>query len=97
MLYRRATVGSDVLKDATPDAAPSSVTRYSRNINERIKWLFGPYRPIDSSNKGRQMLEKLGWSSGQGLGRSNTGIIEPVRAKRIAPHIHQLMHAINTY
>ena len=38
MLYRRATVGSDVLKDATPDAAPSSVTRYSRNINEHIKW-----------------------------------------------------------
>lgn len=61
---RRATVGSDVLKDAPPDDIPSSVTR-----------------PIDSSNKGRQMLEKLGWSTGQGLGKSNSGIVEPVSSE----------------
>lgn len=45
--------------------------------------IFGAYRPIDSSNKGRQLLEKLGWSSGQGLGKSNAGIIEPVRANAL--------------
>ena len=26
------------------------------------------------------MLEKLGWTSGQGLGKSNTGIVEPVNS-----------------
>jgi len=41
---------------------------------------FNLFRPIDSSNKGRQMLEKLGWTTGQGLGRSNTGIVEPVNS-----------------
>jgi len=30
------------------------------------------------------MLEKLGWSAGQGLGKSNTGIVEPVRPACIA-------------
>ena len=52
---RKTTVGSDVLKDVTPYAMLSLVTR-----------------PIDSSNKGRQMLVKLGWSTGQGLNKSNT-------------------------
>ncbi|CCG20625.1 Sqs1 protein [Candida orthopsilosis Co 90-125] len=36
---------------------------------------------IDQSNLGRIMLEKLGWSRGQGLGRGNSGINEPIVAK----------------
>ncbi|KAI5948860.1 SQS1 [Candida theae] len=36
---------------------------------------------LDQSNLGRIMLEKLGWSQGQGLGKGNTGINEPVVAK----------------
>lgn len=37
---------------------------------------------IDSSNLGRQMLEKLGWIQGQGLGiEGNKGINEPILAK----------------
>ncbi|XP_065836193.1 angiogenic factor with G patch and FHA domains 1-like [Oscarella lobularis] len=36
--------------------------------------------PIDSSNKGRQMLEKMGWKDGSGLGADEIGIAEPVMA-----------------
>lgn len=36
---------------------------------------------IDQLNLGRIMLEKLGWSQGQGLGRGNSGINEPIVAK----------------
>ena len=34
--------------------------------------------PIDTENKGRQMLEKMGWKEGQGLGRDGGGLREPV-------------------
>jgi splicing factor 4 len=33
---------------------------------------------LQSDNKGFQMLQKLGWVEGQGLGSSSTGIAEPV-------------------
>ena len=35
-------------------------------------------RPIDSDNKGRKMLEKMGWKQGEGLGREGGGLKEPV-------------------
>lgn len=35
---------------------------------------------IPSSNRGFQMLQKMGWSEGKGLGASEDGIVEPVRA-----------------
>lgn len=45
--------------------------------------LVGENAPaIGSENIGRRMLEKLGWSSGQGLGaHGNKGISEPILAK----------------
>ena len=37
---------------------------------------------IDVNNIGRQLLERMGWSKGQGLGaHDNKGISEPVVAK----------------
>ncbi|XP_014773813.1 angiogenic factor with G patch and FHA domains 1 [Octopus bimaculoides] len=33
---------------------------------------------IPSENKGRKMLEKLGWNPGECLGKSNQNITEPV-------------------
>lgn len=33
---------------------------------------------LKENNIGFQMLQKLGWSEGQGLGSSGTGIVEPV-------------------
>lgn len=36
------------------------------------------HRPISAENVGRQMLEKMGWSEGEGLGREGAGRREPV-------------------
>lgn len=36
------------------------------------------YKPIGDENKGAKLLAKMGWTPGQGLGKSKTGISEPV-------------------
>lgn len=36
------------------------------------------HRPISTANVGRQMLEKMGWNEGEGLGREGAGRREPV-------------------
>ena len=33
---------------------------------------------ISDSNKGHKLLQKMGWKSGEGLGKSQAGIVEPV-------------------
>ena len=38
------------------------------------------FKPIQSENKGRLMLEKMGWVDGEGLGKTKTGRTEPVIA-----------------
>ncbi|XP_046329638.1 angiogenic factor with G patch and FHA domains 1-like isoform X2 [Haliotis rufescens] len=35
-------------------------------------------QPISTENKGRKLLAKMGWKEGQGLGKDNTGIAEPI-------------------
>jgi hypothetical protein len=34
--------------------------------------------PIEESNIGRKMLNKMGWHQGKGLGKAEQGVIEPV-------------------
>lgn len=36
-------------------------------------------REISQVNKGRKMLEKMGWKKGEGLGKEGTGMKDPVR------------------
>lgn len=33
---------------------------------------------IKEDNIGNRMLQKMGWQTGQGLGRDNTGITDPI-------------------
>eukprot|EP00049_Salpingoeca_infusionum_P004764 m.83382 g.83382 ORF g.83382 m.83382 type:complete len:320 (+) comp12721_c0_seq7:2069-3028(+) len=43
---------------------------------------------IEQDNKGHRLLKRLGWSSGSGLGRAQTGRKEPVTARmRAAPRL----------
>jgi len=35
----------------------------------------------DGDNRGRKMLEKMGWKTGDGLGVKKDGIVEPVKLK----------------
>ena len=37
----------------------------------------------EEGNKGRKLLEKMGWSEGQGLGKESKGITESIK-----PNIH---------
>jgi len=36
-------------------------------------------RALDSTNKGYQLLVKMGWKENTGLGRFSHGLIEPIR------------------
>ena len=38
----------------------------------------GLQKSIDSSNKGFAMLAKMGYKAGEGLGKSNSGRVEPI-------------------
>ncbi|XP_061426735.1 angiogenic factor with G patch and FHA domains 1 isoform X3 [Lethenteron reissneri] len=37
------------------------------------------HEEIDRGNKGRKLLEKMGWKHGEGLGRDSAGIKEPIK------------------
>lgn len=39
-------------------------------------------RPIETTNKGHQLLKKLGWQDGDGLGQKSSGRKEPVSRTR---------------
>lgn len=49
----------------------------SSKINDASSSVF---KPIKSENKGRLMLEKMGWAAGEGLGKTKSGRTEPVIA-----------------
>ena len=38
---------------------------------------FGATKKLDSSNKGHQMMQKMGWK-GSGLGSGESGIVDPI-------------------
>ncbi|EDO45576.1 predicted protein [Nematostella vectensis] len=40
------------------------------------------HRPINADNKGRKLLEKMGWKTGEGLGKEKSGRVEPVCLSR---------------
>lgn len=86
---RRQTVGSEGAFQR--DDAPASVHEYVFNGRSHLPRAKDPdaqhkcvsclkKREISEVNKGRKMLEKMGWKKGEGLGKEGTGMKDPVRS-----------------
>jgi hypothetical protein len=52
--------------------------KYDPTRNKEGAIVGGSAKPLGSENKGRAMMEKMGWSKGTGLGKENGGILEPI-------------------
>jgi len=71
-------------KEKRPKAVKASEVRPSRRADTTPRFrdgeIVGAAAPeLGTENKGRQMLEKMGWSSGTALGAlNNKGILQPV-------------------
>ncbi|XP_058818923.1 RNA-binding protein 5-A-like isoform X2 [Topomyia yanbarensis] len=62
--------------EADPPPVNKSKERFQRELEKQTKAAFTPNLasvPISQSNVGNKLLQKMGWSEGQGLGRSNQG------------------------
>jgi RNA-binding protein 5/10 len=70
-------------KYGTPAIIPGWKKRLEREID---KAKFSKYEQptvggLKQDNLGNKMLQAMGWSEGQGLGKANQGIVEPVKAR----------------
>jgi RNA-binding protein 5/10 len=70
-------------KYGTPAVIPGWKKRLEREID---KAQFSTYEQptvegLKEDNIGNKMLQAMGWSEGQGLGKANQGIVEPVKAE----------------
>ena len=54
------------------------VRNLAGNWSQKERLKEGLKKSIDSSNKGFQMLAKMGYKSGESLGKSNSGIVDPI-------------------
>ena len=60
---RRKNIGSEPIKD---------------NLQHQRKEKSSIVKSISTENKGHQMMQKMGWKVGQGLGKESSGIREPI-------------------
>ena len=60
---RRKNIGSEPIKD---------------NLQPQMKEKSSIVKSISTENKGHQMMQKMGWKVGEGLGKESSGIREPI-------------------
>ncbi|KAG7175602.1 Angiogenic factor with G patch and FHA domains 1-like [Homarus americanus] len=76
---------------------PATDTQYTDRALRRLKEVGSdnPYEKTEvastdtalrENNKGYTLLQKMGWSEGQALGKSQKGITEPIQPKRVVGH-----------
>jgi len=68
--------------DPSPDVYGSSIGLSSNNYSysrESLRMESYPVVPLSDDNIGHQLLGKMGWNEGTGLGADGGGIIEPIR------------------
>ena len=67
-------------KGAQDASRPSKRDKSFANVSYRDGEIVGASAPeIEGSNKGRSMLQKMGWSTGSGLGaENNKGLHDPI-------------------
>lgn len=58
----------------------------STSVSEKRWWLYFSFEQptqegIKDDNIGNKLLQKMGWKDGQGLGRTNQGIVDPIEVR----------------
>jgi hypothetical protein len=78
-LYRKSFGRPDTkVKNRAKTVGPGRVNHAAVTVQEG-EIVGGSAREIDQNNRGRAMLERLGWTSGTALGAlNNKGIMQPI-------------------
>lgn len=65
---------------------------FSGGFSERPSFGFkSANEPLSSDNKGAQLMAKMGWTSGKGLGSNESGIVDPVSGGEVRDRNEQFM------
>ena len=68
----------DSKKIKSMDKREHEILKKKSDLKEENKTKENKVKSIDSSNKGFAMLAKMGYKTGESLGKSNSGRIEPI-------------------
>lgn len=74
---RRAKYGED-----DPPPVNKTRERFERELERQQAAYKPPPAPIGENNVGNRLLQKMGWSEGMGLGRSNQGRTDIIQAEQ---------------
>uniref|UniRef100_A0A1I7U2A4 CID domain-containing protein n=1 Tax=Caenorhabditis tropicalis TaxID=1561998 RepID=A0A1I7U2A4_9PELO len=64
--------------------------RFQRGYSDRSSFRSAN-EPLSADNKGAQLMAKMGWTSGRGLGSNESGIIDPVSGGEVRDRNEQFM------